>query len=168
MLRTAGQAVFVILFVILAISNVHLRRELTEARRAPLPPADPFRAGEMLPRFTARDRTDKVVALGGPLQKENVMVLFAPGCKACDVVLDQIAARPRPNVTVVSLLPQRQSAAEARKMAGGVPVYFVDHIQRSPLAPRARVVPQILRLDAGGKIADVCRSYSECLAAPGS
>jgi hypothetical protein len=155
-----AQGLFVLLFLALVVSNFQLRRQI-DSRRKP-PTHARFRAGESLPRFEARDATDTAVALGGEAQQGTVMVLFAPGCDACDAVLDQVAASPRPNVTAVSLVPRQRTEAESRKIAGKVPVYFVDRIQHSPLGPRAHVVPQILRIGAGGKIDEVCKSYQAC------
>src|SRR2546421_626138 len=108
-MRSIAQGVFVLLFIALAVSNFQLRRQIAAGRNQPA--QNRFRAGESLPRFEARDAANGAVALGGVAQRNTVMVLFAPGCKACDVVLDQVAATPRPNVTVVSLLPRQRSEA---------------------------------------------------------
>jgi hypothetical protein len=161
-----AQALFVLLFIALAVSNFQLRRQITAMRTRPA--QNRFFAGESLPRFEARDAADGMVALGGAAQRDTVMILFAPGCEACDVVLDQVAATPRPNVTVVSLLPRQRSQTESRKVAGKVPLYFVDRVQRSPIASRAHVVPQILRIGAGGRVEEVCTSYPACMQLPGS
>jgi hypothetical protein len=157
---------FVLLFVAVCVSNFYLRRELVAARSAA--PLRSFQEGDVLPRFEARDATDRLVGLGGPSQNDTVMVLLAPGCKACEIVLDQIAAKPAPRVTAVSLLPRQRSAEEFRKIAGKVPLYFVEHIQRSPIARQAHVIPQILRIGAGGRVEEVCTSYSACVQSSGS
>jgi hypothetical protein len=159
--RAVAQAVFVLVFIALAVSNFQLRREITAARAQPRQSG--FRAGELIPPFEARDAENGAVTLGGPAQRDTVMVLFAPGCGACDVVLDQIAVRPRPNVIAVSLLPRQKSQAESRKVGGKVPLYFVDRVGRSAIASRSRVVPQILRIGSGGKVEQVCPSYQACL-----
>jgi hypothetical protein len=158
-IAVVAQGTFVLLFVALAVSNFQLRRQINAAQ----PAQNRFRAGESLPRFETRDAANGTVALGGAEQRDTIMVLIAPGCKACDVVLDQVAATPRSNVTVVSLLPRQRSQGESRKVAGKVQLYFVDRIQRSPIASRAHVVPQILRIGAGGKIEEVCTSYPACV-----
>jgi hypothetical protein len=155
-----AQGLFVLMFVALAVSNFQLRREISSGRKPVTHPR--FRAGESLPRFEARDAANTTVALGGVAQQGTVVVLFAPGCGACDAVLDQVAASPRPNVAAVSLVPRQRTEAESRKIAGKVPVYFVDRIQHSPIGSRSHVVPQILRIGAGGRIDEVCKSYQAC------
>jgi hypothetical protein len=164
--RAVAQTIFVLVFIALAVSNFQLRREITAARAQPRQTG--FRGGESLPRFAARDAANGAVTLGGPAQHETVMVLFAPGCGACDIVLDQIAARPRPNVIAVSLLPRQNSQAESRKVGGKIPLYFVDRVGRSAIASRSHIVPQILRIGSGGRIEEVCASYPACVQSSGS
>jgi hypothetical protein len=161
-----AQGLFVLLFVAVAVSNFQLRRQLVSMRS--VGPTRSFHTGDLLPKFEARDAANRLVDLGGRSQASTVMVLFAPGCDACEAVLDQIAARPAQQVTAVSLLPKQRSELESRKVAGKVPVYFVDHIQRSSIARQAHAVPQILRIGAGGRIEEVCSSYSDCVQSSGS
>jgi hypothetical protein len=162
-LLIAAQAVFVLLFIALAASNFSLRHRLDQLQNTKVAQQSRFFEGDVIPRFEARDRAQRPVALSGAAQAGRVMVMFIPGCDACESVLAQIAAKPSPNVTVVSLMSQKLAASAAKGLSAGVPLYFIDDIHRSSLQSRARVVPQILRLGADGKVAEVCQTYQACV-----
>jgi hypothetical protein len=162
-LLIAVQAVFVLLFVALAISNFSLRRQLDSARRSSAARQSRFFEGDSIPSFEARDRARRPVELSGSAQAGRVMVMFVPGCDACETVLGEIAQKPNRNVTVVSLMSQQMAAASAKKLSPDTSLYFVDDIHRSTLQSRARVVPQILRLGPDGKVAEVCQTYQTCI-----
>jgi hypothetical protein len=158
-----GQALFVIVFVALAVSNWSLRRQLDAQRHARGPREARFFEGDTIPPFSARDRAARPVALSGAAKSTRIMVMFIPGCGPCENVLDEIARKPNPNVTVISLMSQRLAGESAKKLTPDVPLYFIDDIRDSTLRSRARVVPQILRVGADGKVAEVCQTYETCV-----
>jgi hypothetical protein len=161
-LLIAAQCVFAVVFVALAVSNVSLRRQLAAEKRVRIAKQARFFEGDVIPRFTARDRARRPVELSGAAEAGRVLVMFIPGCDACEQVLRRIAANPHPSVTVVSLMSER-TARDAARNLDKVPVYFVDDVQQSALRSRARVVPQILRVDGDGKVAEVCATYEQCI-----
>lgn len=162
-LLIAGQAVFVLVFIGLAISNFSLRRQLEKQKRSTQARQARFFEGDAIPSFSARDRAQRPVELSGVAEAGRVLVMFVPGCDACEKVLGEIAAKPSPKVTVVSLMSQHLAAASAKRLAPDVPLFFIDDIHHSTLQSRARVVPQILRLGADGKVAEVCQTYQACV-----
>jgi hypothetical protein len=157
-----AQSLLIIVFVGLAISNFSLRRQLDAALHAS---AARFEVGDEVPRFLARDRANRPTELGGTNQTPTVLVFYAPGCHSCAAIIDEIVTKPSPNVTLVSVASPGVPNAEAKKVAPEVPLYFVDNFARSPLMARGRVVPQMLRLGAGGKVLEVCRAYLPCIGA---
>jgi hypothetical protein len=159
----AVQAVFVTVFVALAVSNLSLRRQLDAERRTRFARQSRFFEGDTIPSFEARDRAQRPFELSGDRQAGRVVVMFIPGCDACEQVLDEIARKPSSNVTVVSLMSQREAALSAKKLTSAVPFYFVDDIHLSTLRSRARVVPQILRVGPDGRVAEVCQTYAACI-----
>jgi hypothetical protein len=130
----------------------------------PTSPGAAFRKGDPLPQFPARDRQGRMATLGGPASHDSILVLVHPRCKVCDGVIDDIAAHPPANIAVVSIMPQRFSANDASKLPASVPIYFLDHLTGSPIAPHAHLVPQIVHVGANGSIADVCSSVLDCAA----
>ncbi len=158
------RAAFLVVFVGLVYSNFSLRRQLEGA----LSPGTAgrstgmFAIGDAVPRFVARDRSDRVASLGGASDRDRLLVLVHPKCKYCMLLVKGIAARPSSNLTVVSIVPKHLSAEVTKAMPASVPLYFIDQIQKSPLAPHAHGVPQILRVSADGRVTEVCRSIESC------
>lgn len=160
-LAVLAQLAFVAVFVLLIVSNYRLRQQLQAARSAP--PIQPFRAGELLPQFAARDAAGRSVTLGGKAQDGTLLILYAPDCDSCRTLLGEIAKKPSQRIALVSVLPRERARSKSHEVAGKVPVYFAEKIQQSPIARRAHVVPQILRIGRGGRIDEVCRSYTACV-----
>jgi hypothetical protein len=169
-LRVSLAAAFLIVFVALAISNFVLRRQLAEARAAlqngAVRPETAFREGDVLDRFPVVDRDGKPVMVGGTSGGEWVLILIHPRCHQCDHLLDDMSAKNVTQVTLVSLAPRQLARAEIEKVAPSIPLYFVEHASRSPIAEHAHVVPQILRVGAEGRIRQVCPSLERCGVVP--
>ena len=155
---------FLVVFAGLVYSNFSLRRQLEAALNTSTAgrSAGMFAAGDTVPRFVARDRSDRAATLGGASGRDRLLVLVHPKCKYCMQLVKGIAARPASNLTVVSIVPKHLSAEVTKAIPGSVPLYFIDQIQKSPLAPHAHGVPQILRVSPDGRVTEVCRSIESC------
>ncbi|HKR63413.1 MAG TPA: hypothetical protein VJZ00_06740 [Thermoanaerobaculia bacterium] len=171
--RTVAYTLFLSVFAALCISNFALRRQLDTARlalrtasMAPAMRPMRFRVGDVVPGFQARDRSTKLVTLGGKAQtpSKRMLALVHPQCKYCVRLLDEIAKTPRvpSNLAIVSLTTLEKSAEVTQRTPPGVATYFVDHVSRTPIATRAGTVPQLLLVNAEGKVSEVCSGFAQC------
>jgi|GEM_PF-5304654 len=158
------QVVFLIVFVAICISNLMLRRELRASQRRGPAGAHAFHAGDSLPMgFPVRDRNNQIVRLVSP-NRPWILIVFAPECGTCEDLLKIVAAKPDPNVTLLSLSPRNAAYPVTTAIPAQVPILFVDRLDPRPLGDRGRSVPQILRIAADARIEETCPSYEACVA----
>lgn len=160
-LLTGLQIAFVLVFCFLLYSNLALRRQLKALESPRSNPSRPFTVSEMIPAIRVQDRDGRALVLDGKRASNRLLVLVHPRCKYCDAVLSDIAAHPRSDVDVLSLVPQAAAPQLRSRVPAAATLYFVDRVETSPLRFRA-IVPQLLRIDGTGRVAQVCSSYRQC------
>lgn len=173
----AGAAIFVAIFISLGVSNFALRRRLdiaqqqlrTGATAAP----SAYRVGEIVPSFHAADRNGHVTTLGGTTPHGWVLVVVHPGCKYCQALVRTVsertaqsagALRDAQQLAIVSLAPVQRSAELTAGAPAAVPLYFLDRGTSLPGYTNIKVVPQIVRIGANGRVAKICRTLEQCTA----
>lgn len=155
------QSAFVLVFCLLVYSNLALRRQLKALESRPNNPSRPFSVSEMIPAVQVQDRDGRGLTFDGKRASNRLLVLVHPRCKYCEAVLNDIAAHPRSDVDIVSLVPRAAAPQLASRVPAAARLYFVERVETSPLRFRA-IVPQLLRIDGTGRVAQVCSSYGEC------
>jgi hypothetical protein len=149
---------------LLAVSNLRLRRQvsdLSEALHARRRPAAELAAGDRVEPFDARDRAGRTVRVD-PAASDSTLLVVDPECGSCRVILRDLLASPRPNVTVLAVSASGSEMPPAGSVANEVPLYTVSRDTAPRFIARLGGVPRVLRIASGGSVRAVCHTFAEC------
>lgn len=177
----AGAVIFAAIFIGLGVSNFTLRRRLDIAeqqlRTGTSATHAAYQIGEAVPSFHAVDRVGRVVTLGGATPHDWVLVLVHPKCKYCQKLMRTLSTRAAQSatasidaqrLTIVSLAPAKTSGELTAAVPPALPLYFLGRGTSLPGNVHMTVVPQIIRIGANGRVAEICASIEQCTAGVGS